>query len=77
VKESQPAPAPALGTAATPEDQNEDKKAAIDAAVTTALPTKEAEQKAKHDAAIEKAVESDRLEGTTKLRLKDTGSEQG
>ena len=66
VKESQPAPAP--GTAATPEDQ----KVAIDAAVTTALATKEAEQKAKHDAAIEKAVESGRLEGTMKLRLKDT-----
>jgi nucleoprotein TPR len=68
VKESQPAPAPAPGTAATPEDQ----KAAIDAAVTTALANKEAEQKAKHDAAIEKAVESGRLEGTMKLRLKDT-----
>ena len=68
VKESQPAPAPALGTDATPEDQ----KAAIDAAVTTALATREAEEKTKHDAAIEKAVESGRLEGTMKLRLKDT-----
>ena len=66
VKESQPAPA--LGTPATPEDQ----KIAIDAAVTTALVGKEAELKAKHDAAIEKAVESGRLEGTMKLRLKDT-----
>jgi len=60
--------APALGTAATPEDQ----KAVIDAAVTTSLASKEAERKAEHDAAIEKAVESGRLEGTMKLRLKDT-----
>jgi len=66
MRELQPAPAP--GSAATPEDQ----KAAIDAAVTTALTAKEAEQKAKHDAAVEKAVESGRLEGTMKLRLKDT-----
>jgi nucleoprotein TPR len=68
VKESQPAPVPATGTAATPEDQ----KVATDAAITTALAAKEAELKAKHDAAIEKAVESGRLEGTMKLRLKDT-----
>jgi hypothetical protein len=68
VKESQPAPAPAPRTAATPEDQ----KAAIDAAVTTALAAKEVEQKAKHDAAIEKAVEGGHLEGTMKLILKDT-----
>jgi hypothetical protein len=37
MKESQPAPAPATGTAATPEDQ----KAAIDAVVSTALAAKE------------------------------------
>jgi len=66
VKETQPAPAP--GSSATPEDQ----KAAIDAAVTTALAAKEAELKARHDGAIEKAVENGRLEGTMKLRLKDT-----
>ncbi|KAH9992148.1 hypothetical protein BJV77DRAFT_1067895 [Russula vinacea] len=60
LQESQPAPA----TAATSEDQ----KVAIDAAIAA----KEAELKTKHDAAIEKAVESGRLEGTMKLRLKDT-----
>src|SRR6266852_2017414 len=60
VKELQPAPAPAPGTAA------EDQKAAIN----TALAAKEAELKAKHDTAVEKAVESGRLEGTMKLRLK-------
>jgi hypothetical protein len=43
-------------------------KSAIDAAVTTALATKEAEQKTKHDAAIEKAIDSGHLEGTMKLR---------
>ncbi|KAH9977476.1 hypothetical protein BJV74DRAFT_946992 [Russula compacta] len=59
-QESQPAP----GTTPTAEDQ----KSAIDAAVAA----KEAELKAKHDTAIEKAVESGRLEGTMKLRLKDT-----
>jgi len=63
-RESQPAP----GTAMTAEDQ----KAAIDTAVATAVAAKETELKAKHDAAIEKAVDSGRLEGTMKLRLKDT-----
>jgi nucleoprotein TPR len=60
--------APASGAAITAEEQ----KAAIDAAVVTAIAAKEGELKAKHDAAIEKAVESGRLEGTMKLRLKDT-----
>ncbi|KAH9169938.1 hypothetical protein EDB89DRAFT_1980725 [Lactarius sanguifluus] len=50
----------------------EEQKAAIDAAVATALAAKDAEQRTKHQAEIEKAVESGRLEGTMKLRLKDT-----
>ena len=65
-QESQPAAA--SGTAATSEDQ----KVAIDAAVVTAVAAKESELRTKHDAAIEKAVENGRLEGTMKLRLKDT-----
>ncbi|KAH9974884.1 hypothetical protein BGW80DRAFT_1444514 [Lactifluus volemus] len=60
--------APASGTGTTAEDQ----KATIDAAVATAVTAKEAELKTKYDAAIDKAVESGRLEGTMKLRLKDT-----
>jgi nucleoprotein TPR len=63
-KESVPAPAP--GPTA------EEQKAAIDAAVAVALSAKEAEQRTKHQTDIEKAVESGRLEGTMKLRLKDT-----
>jgi len=58
--ESRPAPE----TATTAEAQ----KAAIDDAVAA----KEAELKVKHEAAIEKALENGRLEGTMKLRLKDT-----
>jgi len=59
---------PVSGTAATSEDQ----KVTIDAAVAAALAAKEADLKARQDTAIEKAVESGRLEGTMKLRLKDT-----
>ncbi|KAI9435095.1 hypothetical protein H4582DRAFT_2080017 [Lactarius indigo] len=50
----------------------EEQKAAIDAAVAAALAAKEAEQKTKYQADIEKAVESGRLEGTMKLKLKDS-----
>ena len=68
-KESAPTPAPApAATGPTAEEQ----KAAIDAAVAAALSAKEAEQRTKHQTDIEKAVESGRLEGTMKLRLKDT-----
>ncbi|KAH9952842.1 hypothetical protein BC827DRAFT_1159530 [Russula dissimulans] len=65
-QESQPTPTP--GTAATAED----KKAAIDVAVATAISAKEAESRANHDTALEKAVESGCRGGTMKLRLKDT-----
>lgn len=61
-KESAPAPAP------SPEAQ----KAATDAAVAAALTAKDAELRTKYQVEIEKAVESGRLEGTMKLRLKDT-----
>ena len=63
-RESAPAPA-SVPTA-------EDQKAAIDAAVAAALAAKDAELRTKHQTDIEKAVESSRLEGTMKLRLKDT-----
>ncbi|KAF8265884.1 hypothetical protein EI94DRAFT_1734451 [Lactarius quietus] len=63
-RESAPAPAPAPTA--------EEQKAAIDAAVAAALAAKDAEQRTKHQTDIEKAVESGRLEGTMKLRLKDT-----
>jgi nucleoprotein TPR len=63
-KAQESAPAPRAAT-------TEDQKAATDAAVATAVAAKEAELKAKHEGAIEKAVESGRLEGATKLRLKD------
>ncbi|KAH8990434.1 hypothetical protein EDB86DRAFT_3080419 [Lactarius hatsudake] len=65
-KAQESAPAPAASPTA------EEQKAAIDAAVSAALAAKDAEQRAKHQADIEKAVESGRLEGTMKLRLKDT-----
>ena len=64
-KESAPTPVPA---AAGP--TAEEQKAAIDAAVAAPLYTKEAEQRMKHQTDIE--IESGRLEGTMKLRLKDT-----
>jgi nucleoprotein TPR len=57
---SQSAPANALTA--------EDQKTAID----TAVAAQEAALKAKHDAAVEKALENGRLEATMKLRLKDT-----
>jgi nucleoprotein TPR len=41
-------------------------------AVATAISAKEAESRANHDTALEKAVESGRRGGTMKLRLKDT-----
>ncbi|KAH8980106.1 hypothetical protein EDB92DRAFT_1901586 [Lactarius akahatsu] len=65
-KAQESAPAPAASPTA------EEQKAAIDAAVAAALAAKDAEQRTKHQADIEKAVESGRLEGTMKLRLKDT-----
>ena len=64
-KESAPTPVPA---AAGP--TAEEQKAAIDAAVAAPLYTKEAEQRMKHQTNIE--IESGRLKGTMKLRLKDT-----
>lgn len=63
-QESAPAPAPAPTA--------EDQKAVIDAAVAAAVAAKDAELKTKYQGDIEKAVESGRLEGTMKLRLKDT-----
>jgi len=51
-----------------------EQKAAIDAAVAAAMSSKEKELKTKHQTDIEKAVESGRLEGTMKLRLKDNSS---
>ncbi|KAI9449362.1 hypothetical protein BJY52DRAFT_1215953 [Lactarius psammicola] len=65
-KAQESAPAPAAAPTA------EDQKATTDAAVAAALAAKEAEQKTKYQADIEKAVESGRLEGMIKLRLKDT-----
>ncbi|KAH9056279.1 hypothetical protein EDB87DRAFT_1637584 [Lactarius vividus] len=65
-KAQESAPAPAASPTA------EEQKATIDAAVAAALAAKEAELKSKHQVDIEKAVESGRLEGTMKLRLKDT-----
>ncbi|KAH9035767.1 hypothetical protein EDB85DRAFT_842053 [Lactarius pseudohatsudake] len=65
-KAQESVPAPAASPTA------EEQKATIDAAVATALAAKDAEQRTKHQADIEKAVESGRLEGTMKLRLKDT-----
>ena len=62
--ESAPAPAP-VPTA-------EDQKAAIDAAVAAALTAKDAALRTRYQTDIEKPVESGRLEGTIKLRLKDT-----
>jgi nucleoprotein TPR len=59
-QESQSAPANSLTA--------EDQKTAIDMAVAA----QEAALKAKHDAAVEKALENGRLEATMKLRLKDT-----
>ena len=60
--------APAPASVPTAEDQ----KAAIDTAVTAALAAKDAELRTKDQTEIEKAVESGRLEGTMKLRLKET-----
>jgi hypothetical protein len=51
VKASQPVPVPARRTAAMLEDQN----ATIEPAITTALTAKEAEQKAKHNVAVERS----------------------
>ncbi len=63
-QESGPAPV-AVPTA-------DDQKAVIDAAVAAAVAAKEAELKPKYQADVENAVESGWLEGTMKLRLKDT-----
>ncbi|KAH9018598.1 hypothetical protein EDB85DRAFT_604415 [Lactarius pseudohatsudake] len=65
-KAQESVPAPAASPTA------EEQKATIDAAVAAALAARDAEQRTKHQADIEKAVESGRLEGTMKLRLKDT-----
>jgi hypothetical protein len=50
----------------------EDQKAAIDAEDAAALIAREAELKTKCQTDIEVAVESGRLEGTMKMRLKHT-----